>query len=452
MLFVSLASLEWPLDLTGVDGFELRLDLLAHLDLEAIGGWLKKSPLPVMLTLRKQSHGGKFEGSEELREFWIEALLGLEPPFFDLEYDMRDELLKDVLKKYPKTQYILSCHSQCSTHWEALFDSMKKYRVFGYKMALAPRSSSEALRMLLFGKDKEQLSLICVGEMGSFARTLGPVVGNQIDYTVLEEGKKTAPGQLALQEFLRVYRYRSLNPKTAIYGLIGDPVAKSRGALYHNAFFQKNKINAIYVKMNVKADELASFFSLAQQLGFKGLSVTMPLKEKVIPFLDAIEERAQQIGAVNTMVFKNNKILGANTDGIGALDAIEKRGPVRGKQVVILGAGGSARAIAWEAKWRGAELWIANRTVERAQLLASAVGGEAGDLTDLPSRYDILINCTPDPGSVRILPQTLVMDAVYVPKKTPFLQEAARLGCSCIDGEEMFEGQAAAQTAFWFPS
>lgn len=398
-------------------GLELRLDLF-KVDVE---NFLRNTSSPVLLTLRNTAQNAE-----------IEQFLTLEPAFFDLDCSMQPEFLRTVIKKYPKTQFILSYHNfqETPTDLDAIYRTMQEYDAFSYKIAAMTHSTNDALKMLLFAKQHPKVSAICMGEKGSFARVLGPIVGNRVNFACAEE--QTAPGQLTIRELLDVYHYPSLNSDTAIYGLIGDPVEKSPGHLYHNAVFWKRGINAVYVKMQVKPEELAQFMPLATALGIRGLSVTIPLKEAILPFVDELDCTAKQIGAVNTLLFKNGKILGTNTDGVGALDALEKKIPVRGKKVVLLGAGGAARAIAFEAKTRGANVFVLNRTADRARKLAADLGCVA--IEEMPHAYDILINCSPAPiDPQKIKPKTVVMDIA--------LQE--------VYGEEMFFNQAARQTAFW---
>jgi 3-dehydroquinate dehydratase/shikimate dehydrogenase len=455
MLFLSLTRSElMQATLNEAVAVELRLDLFASIDLGLVKGFLQRSPCPVMLTVRKESQGGKFQGSESEREALIERLLALEPPFFDLEYDMNPRFLHEVIKKHPKTKFIISYHNfqEIPTDLDGIYRSMQEYAAFSYKIAAMAHSTNDALKMLLFVKKYPKTSAICMGEKGEFARVLGPIAGNLIDYASIDSEERTGPGQLTFSELVDIYRYPSLNENTSIYGLIGDPVEKSPGHLYHNAVFRERHLNAVYVKMNVKPEELSEFIPLATKIGIRGLSVTIPLKEKILPFLDEIEPAAKQIGAVNTLLFKNGQIIGTNTDGLGALDAIEKKTPVRGKKVVLLGAGGAARGIAFEAKVRGADVLILNRTVQRAKELAADLGCEAGGLDEVPNDYDILINCSPDPMPIdpkKIRPNTLAMDIVYFPRETDFLKEASLKKCQIVYGEEMFLNQAARQTAFW---
>jgi 3-dehydroquinate dehydratase/shikimate dehydrogenase len=291
-----------------------------------------------------------------------------------------------------------------------------------------------------------------MGEPGKFARVLGPVMGNVIDFARPDLEEQSAPGQLAISELVDVYHYPDLNRETAIYGLIGNPVVNSPGHLYHNGVFRSRSLNAVYVKMEVGPEELSDFILLAKKMGIRGLSVTAPLKEKIIPFLDGIDPGAEKIGAINTLLFKEGQILGTNTDGCGALDAMEKKISVNGRRVVVLGAGGVARAIAFEARARGAELMILNRTVERAEELAGVLGCRAGRLDEMPSDYDIIINCSSGPMPIdakKMRPQVLAMDVMCFPKETAFLKEAQKRGCQIVYGEEMYVNQAAGQSRFW---
>ena len=445
MLFVSLSAPFIPEDvLDKVDGIELRLDLFAHLDLEQVDQFIKTCKKPVMLTLRSVSHEEKL----------ILKLLELHPAFFDLEYDREEAFLQKTLQSHPLTKFILSYHSLdrslAEEELDSIYSRMKKYPAFGYKIAAFVSSTNEALSMLLFSKTRPNLSVICMGERGSFARVLGPVANNLIDYAALDEESKTAPGQLSVSELVDIYRYPHLNDKTILYGLIGDPVDKSLGHLYHNNVFKEKDLNAVYVKMNVKPEEISCFLPLAQRFGFRGLSVTMPLKEIIYPLTEPVDPKARAIQAINTLLVTKEKILSTNTDGKGALDAIEKKILVKDKILVLIGAGGAAKAIAFEAKSRGAKVWILNRTLQRAIDLAFEVGCEF--LNGAPKEYDIVINCSPDPGEFdysHIKSSTLVMDIVYNPKVTPFLQKASELGAQVVYGEEMFLNQARAQTDFW---
>ncbi len=455
MLFLSITDAEsMHLFSNSAYAVEVRLDLFSHIDIGRIETLIHNGKCPVMLTVRKVDQGGKFQGSEREREELIERLIDLEPHFFDLESDMRPQFLHAVLKKNPKTQFVLSYHNfqQTPRDLEEIYACMSQYPAFSYKIAAMALSTNDALRMLIFSKKHPKVSAICMGEKGGFARILGPVVGNIIDYASAGPGEQSAPGQLTVSEMVDIYHYPFLNAQTAIYGLIGDSVKNSLGHRHHNAVFHKGNHNAVYVKMAVEPEELPEFISLGKEMGIQGLSVTAPLKSRILPFLDEIDRDAMQIGAVNTLLFKKKHILGRNTDGLGALDAIEKNISVRGKKMVLLGAGGAARAIAFEALARGADVMILNRTVQTAKELSLSLGCRAGGLEEMPPDYDILVNCSPNPMPIdpeKMRSKTLVMDVVYFPRETAFLKEALLRGCQIIYGEEMFLNQAARQTQLW---
>ena len=436
MIFLSILLFQIPFLLTqqGV-GIELRLDLMERFTLEEVAHFLSETDLPILLTLRKASQGGGFQEGEEKQEEWIERLLSLEPEFFDLEWDMRESFIQEMISRYPKTKFILSFHDfekvPSDAELELIYQKMRSFEAFTYKIAVKVTSTNEALKMLLFAKKHPNVSMIPMGESGQFARILGKVVGNVVAYA----GGKTAPGQFTLEEMIDVYHYPLLNQNTKIYGLIGDPVEKSPGHFYHNGVFQKKGIDAVYVKMRVRPEELDEFIHLSQELGISGLSVTIPLKEKILPYIDWFDEGTQEIGAINTLRMEGGKIFGTNTDGKGALDAIEKKMGMRGKKVILLGAGGAARGIACEAKARGAEVFVLNRTVERAKELAEEIGCFFGSLEEIPAVYDCLINCTSellpiDPA--KIVEGSIAMDVVYFPKLTSFLKTAMDKQCQLV--------------------
>jgi 3-dehydroquinate dehydratase/shikimate dehydrogenase len=235
-------------------------------------------------------------------------------------------------------------------------------------------------------------------------------------------------------------------------------VCKSSSHLTHNFAFKKLGLDAVYVKLCVNKTNLEYCLALCRVLGFKGLSVTMPLKEEVTRHIDHCESKA-----VNTIGFRQEGVFGWNTDGRGALDALEKKGKVLGKKVVLLGAGGAAWGIAQETKKRGGHLVVLNRTLFRAQELAKSVGGLAFPLTEFAqvarSGYDILINCTsvgmdddkslPVPTE-ELLEKKVVMEIVVSPRVTPLVAAAKEKKCEIVEGIEMFIQQAVGQYRYWF--
>jgi 3-dehydroquinate dehydratase/shikimate dehydrogenase len=314
-----------------------------------------------------------------------------------------------------------------------------------YKIATMATSTLDSLRMLDFLQKHPKIIGLCMGELGAITRISAPIFHVPIMYAPLCEEDINAPGQIIVDQLQEIYHFSQLNPETKIFGLIGDPVHRSPGHLYHNDVFRKKTRNGVYVKMVVRPSELSDFIDFSKKLPFGGLSVTAPLKEAVIPFLDEIDPVSREQGAINTLVFKKGKIFGYNTDGDAALDVLSD---VIHKTIVILGAGGAAKAIAYSAVQRKAEVVIVNRTADKARSLAESLG--CGWSQTIP-KYDILINATsvsmPIDEDDLVQGKTVMEIALY---ETEFLKAARRKGCQAIDGMPMYLKQAAAQQELWF--
>lgn len=247
------------------------------------------------------------------------------------------------------------------------------------------------------------------------------------------------------------------NGRTEIYGIIGNPVAHSLSPAMHNAAFAHCGMNRVYVPFPVTDVETAVRGLAA--LGVRGASVTVPHKQAVIPVVDALDPVAARIGAVNTLVINQGRITGANTDWLGAVNALKEHTELTGRRVLVLGAGGSARAIGFGLLEAGAEPVIANRTASRGEQLAAALGCPFMPLSEAAAcEAEILINAT----SVGMAPNTdvplpadavaafsVVMDIVYAPLETPLLRLARDRGCRTIDGLAMLLHQGAAQFELW---
>jgi shikimate dehydrogenase len=250
-----------------------------------------------------------------------------------------------------------------------------------------------------------------------------------------------------------------------IYGVIGDPVAHSLSPVMHNAAFEELGMDAVYLAFRVAKDGLGDAIRGAKSLGISGLNVTIPLKEQARFFVDA-EEVAKQIGAINTIDFSSGRPVGYNTDGIGALRVLkEAAGEIKGKYVLIFGAGGAAKAISFYLDAEGARVTVANRTKERAVQLASklsnadAIGLDA-ELKERIKDADVLINATsvgmhPHENATLVTadmmhPDLVVFDIVYNPMETRLLKEATRAGVKkIINGVKMLVYQGAASFQIW---
>lgn len=255
-----------------------------------------------------------------------------------------------------------------------------------------------------------------------------------------------------------------INGTTQLFGIIGHPVSHSLSPVMHNAALETMGINGVYVPMDT-TDPVAAVSGL-RNLGFIGVSVTVPHKEKVMTCLDEIDPVAKRIGAVNTLLFQKREgdmevsVRGFNTDWLGSNLALQEKMELAGSRVVVMGAGGAARGVCFGLIEAGAEVIITNRTEEKGRDLADGLGCSFVPTDQLPDlRADALVNTTsvgmePHTDGLVIDPSLLqhyrvVMDIVYAPLQTRLLQEAARAGCQTIDGLSMLLLQGAVQLKIW---
>jgi shikimate dehydrogenase len=251
-----------------------------------------------------------------------------------------------------------------------------------------------------------------------------------------------------------------------IYGILGDPVAHSLSPVMHNAAFEILGMDAVYLAFRVTKPDLEDAIKGAKSLGIAGLNVTIPLKEKALVFVDVADEMATRIGAINTIDFSSGTPVGYNTDGIGSMQVLEETvGELTAKNVLILGAGGAARAIAFYLDEKGATVTLANRTKARAAQLAAQLGSAAAigldaELKKHIQATDILINATsigmhPHEEATLVTadmlhPDLVVFDIVYNPLETRLLHEAKRAGVrKIVNGVKMLVYQGAASFTIW---
>lgn len=246
---------------------------------------------------------------------------------------------------------------------------------------------------------------------------------------------------------------------TALCGILLHPAGHTRSPAMHSAAYAALGIDAAYLAFDVPPQDLEAAIAAARVLGIRQLAVSIPHKETVMPYLDEVDSVARTIGAVNTITRQGEKLIGSNTDWLGAVRALERETTLAGKRAVVLGAGGAARAVVYGLHARGASVTVLNRTLEKARSLAKSLGAtQAGLLADLdPTSYDVLINTTSvglrsneSPiAQEKIAPGTLVMDAVYDPEETRLLRDAKARGAKTLGGKWWLIDQAIEQIRLW---
>ncbi len=252
---------------------------------------------------------------------------------------------------------------------------------------------------------------------------------------------------------------RPITQTTQLCGIVLHPADHTRSPAMHNAAFAELEIDAAYLAFDVVAHDLPAAIGAMRALGTRQLAVSIPHKQAAIGLVDRIDEKARKIGAINTITRRGDQLIGSNTDWLGGVRALERAVNLAGTRAVVLGAGGTARALVFGLLERGARVAVLNRTVTRAEKLADELGAQnAGSLSDLAKTpYDVLVNTTSvglrsersPVEAAWILPATTVMDVVYDPHETRLLRDATARGAQTIGGKWMLVYQAAEQLRLW---
>lgn len=444
----------------GAELVELRLDYLrGPVNVKRL---VDDRPSPVVIACRRECDGGKFTESEQQRLMLLRTAIAEGVEYVDLEEDIAGQV-----PRFGKTKRIVSLHDFRKTpdDLEAVHRRLAALDADIVKIATLANHPGDNLRMLrLVAQSKVPTVGICMGDMGTPSRILAGRFGAPFTYATFHHERALAPGQLSFEQMTRVYRYDEINRETDVYGVIADPVGHSLSPLIHNAAFAHLKLNKVYVPFRVPREALARFIDEGPQMGIRGLSVTIPHKEAVIPKLTEVDAAARGIGAVNTVVFEGEKRIGYNTDYRAAMASLEEalsgngtqENPLKGKAALVLGAGGVGKAIAYGLVHRGSHVTLTDGEAERASQLAERLKCR---WVEWAARHtvsaDVLVNCTPvgmhpnvdetpfDRHHLR--PMMVVFDAVYNPENTLLTKEARARNCKVITGVDMFVRQACMQ-------
>ncbi len=452
----------------GADYVEVRLDLCAQAgaQLNDIIEHLNNLALPVLATNRHPDEGGAWTdefGSNDDRLRWLIQAEQAGAAWIDVELAHADHFT--TLRSDKKSQLILSHHNftgmndDLSTIVQGMLDAGADIA----KLALTPADAADlgTLENCYQEFPDHELVIIGMGEVGKPSRLLAGAWGAAFTFATIDSSQESAPGQPSIRELVERYRIHQQGPETRIFGVLGNPVGHSLSPHIHNAAFIEQDIDAVYVPF--LATDAGAFWDACGEW-IDGLSITIPHKSELQSRMSSLEDLAQSIGAMNT-VYRNleGACLGANTDADAALDCVRQHtGNLAGCRVLVLGAGGVSRAVAFALHAEQAEVTIANRTIERAQNLAAEVGCAAATLDDVKNSdvdqlYHVLVNCTSvgmnSDDSIwpadKHVQDTCVFDTVYTPLETRLLRDAHEAGCQPICGLSMFCLQAAAQYKRW---
>jgi 3-dehydroquinate dehydratase/shikimate dehydrogenase len=455
------------------DMVELRVDCLDPDERHLIRRFPELAGIPAILTIRRDIDGGYFSGGEGTRIrllaqglAYAEANNRLNFAYVDIEDDLDVPSLEEAARTFG-TRIIRSYHNTQGVIEDvpAKLKSMRRVGDEIVKAAVMVKSTNDVLRFYQASRscaDQDKI-LICMGYFGVYSRILAERFGSFLTYSsaLSEIDTPAAPGQFDVQELAELYRFRKIGKKTKVYGIIGFPLKATVSPLFFNSVFGFEDVNAVYIPF--PADSVADILELAEKLEIQGLSITVPYKEAVLPWLYRASDEVQSIGACNTIIRHKEGWFGENTDTTGFSQSILEflnLKNLKRRKVTILGAGGVARAVTAEVYRLGGKALILNRTTYRARNIASQYnfrwGGLDGTGAEMMKKYsDIIIQTTSagmegnndcDPlEAYTFTGKEAVMDLVYKPEVTPFLRRAGEAGCPTLNGYDMVIRQACLQ-------
>lgn len=454
-----------------IDVAQLRVDCLTPPQAAAAASFARAAGLQVILTVRRARDGGRFSGSEAERIALLRGLMAGRFAFVDLEEDLVAPALETAARAAGSV-IIRSFHDFTGVPPDlaARVRRLARRRDEIPMAAVMTRGVGDLehiLRACEALADTEKI-LFGMGEYGFASRVLASRLGSRICFTSAT-GAGAAEGQTDPRTLQEVYRFRDLDSGTAVYGVVGNPVMHSLSPVIHNRGLGQLGLNAVYLPFPV--DDLAAFREVADLLDIRGLSVTVPFKQAIIPFLARRDALVEAVGACNTITteaalngaHRRLAWAGTNTDVEGFLQPLREAlgGAIpRGLRATVIGAGGAARAVVHALASQGALVLVLNRTAERAHELArpysaaSAGLDERGAALALRSN-DLVVQTTTagmepaagmDPFPMyQFSGRELVYDLVYAPAMTGFLERARRAGCRIVQGRGMLLAQAGLQ-------
>ncbi len=444
---------------------ELRLDYLSQplAALPKLKTLLEVHPEATFIaTCRRAVNGGKFKGSVAAQLAVLRKAADCGFPLVDLELQsagsMKAAELSDL---YDRIGMIISHHNFKSTKGlDDQFAAMTEYPADFYKLVSTATSLHDNVLMMKFleaNSAKHELVGVSMGEQGIISRVLGVRAGSVFTFGAATKGEETAPGQILASELRDIYRIDMVDQATQVYGVVGDPLSHSLSPVMMNSAFRREAVNAVYLALHAKS--MKDLMACVRDIPIRGLSVTMPYKQEMVAALENSDPLTRQIGACNTVVRSaDGKLYGFNTDVAGIVVPLQQRLSLDGARVLIVGAGGAARAAAFGLKGKGAEVFIVNRTPLKGQTLARQAKVKYIKRADVAKQeFDVIINATPvgmngskqSPLEEKELNAKFVFDLVYNPAETRLVKMARAKNIQVIPGLEMFVQQGARQFEIW---
>ncbi|HLK51235.1 MAG TPA: shikimate dehydrogenase [Bryobacteraceae bacterium] len=439
---------------------EFRLDYLPEpcKGADLIRGFLEQFPdCIIVATCRRHQNRGKFNGSIEEQLAILDRAVHHGAHAIDVEIETAEVAPERLSQFRGRAQVILSYHNyEATPPMDTIVNRMLRVPADAYKVVTTARKPSDNVRVLAAAKalPRHRMVVLAMGELGFPTRVLSPVFGGIYSYAAPLYSEGTAAGQVSAKYLRHLYRVEKLTKAAKIFGVIADPVRHSISPTVHNRAFQARRMDAVYLPFLVSPAHLRDFFSMAEKLPLAGFSVTIPHKQKIIRYLDAVDPLARRIGAVNTVWRKAGKWRGANTDAAGVTEPLKRMLRLPKSSVLIVGNGGAARGAACALSDAGAKICLVGRNADRVRALAKVCGAEALLREQLTGRhFDAVVHATPLGMFPNIkecffngtIPAEIVFDMVYNPLETELIKRARQQGKNVIPGVDMFIEQAVRQ-------
>jgi len=436
------------------DLIEVRIE---NIDPAVFKKILKDKTIEKIVTFRKEKVSGA--ALTRMRELYSIAFSsGAE--YIDIDFSWGKEIIDDLISNSRKSKIILSYHDFQRTprlaELKVILGRMEKIIAHSYKISVQANKMEDNARIfhLLESVQSKKIKLTahCMGELGKVSRILGKKYGTYLTYSSIDDETTTAAGQLPVETIAEYLNYHKLNRKTKVYGIIGNPLKQSKSWIFHNYGFSMNNFNGVYV--NFLTENVQSFAKTFAGL-VDGVSITIPHKEKILSLSKQVSDLVGSIGSANTALFAHENIIFYNTDYLAAKKFICENSYLQNKNVLIIGAGGTARAFIFAMKEFNNNVYVTNRTIQKSKQLAQEF--DVFLLENIKQKevnFDVVVNATPGDneyllstfkGVLKTGSVKLTMDVALNPFDSKFILLAERHNCKVINGFDFFLEQALIQ-------
>jgi 3-dehydroquinate dehydratase/shikimate dehydrogenase len=446
-------------------GYELRLDYLQDFSQfeSQLHQMLMRLHFPqTIATCRMVAAGGMMTGTLPDQAAILAAAVRAGCQWVDIEIESVQKGGTALLQALQAARIIVSYHDfQKTPPLAPVYRRLARLPVQVVKIATQARYLRDNLQIQRLVKTHRsgapKLVALAMGASGIPSRLLSLLWGSAFTYAAPLNHSPAAAGQFPAEVMRSVYRVERLDNRTQLYGVLGSHASMSLSPAMQNAAFQAKHVNAAFLPC--QTNKLSDFLAFARGVELRGFAVTMPFKRAILRALDWVDPLANRIGACNTVALQRGRLLGWNTDAAAVVEVLTKRLRLAGSRILIIGAGGAARAAAYAVRAEGAEVIITARRESTARALARGVAAQVVPWDNAESlEVDAVINATPvgmyphvdsapiDLARVRV---RVVFDMVYFPLGTRFLNEARGRGLTTISGLEMLVAQGARQFEIW---